>query len=311
MNEVILSNMLGCQTYCISDSPSNRYCLIGPIECNEKLIEVFKKGITVKLKYVEKRVLDTFTDNGIDLSNYTHCIIVKRDFYLAWQQQNINDMNNFVIDTPDNFWQIRWLDKYMEGHKGFIAGGCFKNILSGEKVKDIDIFFESESDFQEAVDLFNDEKHQKEGWKFKYRNEKVCAFQKEEEKVWVEFIESEFGKPEAILRSFDFTVAKMAYYKEPKYEEKEDDYFPFSSTDIVGYEYKLLYHDKFFEHLHMKRLVIDENIPFPVSTWERSYRYKGYGYNMCRETKKKLLQALKGVNVEEEDVSLYTTGGWD
>lgn len=97
----------------------------------------------------------------------------------------------------------------------------------------------------------------------------------------------------------------------PKYEEKEDDYFPFSSASIVAYEYKLLYHEKFFEHLHMKRLVIDENIPFPVSTWERSYRYKGYGYNMCRETKKKLLQAIKGVNVEEEDVSLYTTGGWD
>lgn len=86
---------------------------------------------------------------------------------------------------------------------------------------------------------------------------------------------------------------------------------PFSSASIVAYEYKLLYHEKFFEHLHMKRLVIDENIPFPVSTWERSYRYKGYGYNMCRETKKKLLQALKGVNVEEEDVSLYATGGWD
>lgn len=51
---------------------------------NEKLIEVFEKGITVKLKYVEKRVLDAFTDNGIDLSNYTHCIIVKRNFYLAW-----------------------------------------------------------------------------------------------------------------------------------------------------------------------------------------------------------------------------------
>ena len=40
----------------------------------------------------------------------------------------------------------------------FIAGGCFKNILFGERVKDIDIFFESESDFQEAVDLFNDKK---------------------------------------------------------------------------------------------------------------------------------------------------------
>ena len=97
---------------------------------------------------------------------------------------------------------------------------------------------------------FNDEKHQKEGWKFKYRNEKVCAFQKEGEKVWIEFIESEFGKPKEILRSFDFTVTKMAYYKEPKYEEKEDDYFPFSSASIVAYEYKLLYHEKFFEHLH-------------------------------------------------------------
>lgn len=84
-----------------------------------------------------------------------------------------------------------------------------------------------------------------------------------------------------------------------------------TDASIVAYEYKLLYHEKFFEHLHMERLVIDENIPFPVSTWERSYRYKGYGYNMCRETKKKLLQAIKGVNVEEEDVSLYTTGGWD
>lgn len=132
-------------------------------------------------------------------------------------------MNNFVIDTPDNFWQIRWLDKYMEGHKGFIAGGCFKNILSGERVKDIDIFFESESDFQEAIDLFNDEKHQKEGWKFKYRNEKVCAFQKEGEKVWIEFIESEFGKPEEILRSFDFTVARN-----PKLKNllKDGEYIP-------------------------------------------------------------------------------------
>ena len=131
-------------------------------------------------------------------------------------------MNNFIIDTPDNFWQIRWLDKYMEGHKGFIAGGCFKNILSGERVKDIDIFFESESDFQEAIDSFNDEKHQKEGWKFKYRNEKVCAFQKEGEKVWIEFIESEFGKideknknPELTsINTFNDTVKKANEIKD-------------------------------------------------------------------------------------------------
>ena len=44
---------------------------------------------------------------------------------------------SYKENTPDNFWQIRWLDRYMEGHNGFIAGGCFKNILSGERVKEI------------------------------------------------------------------------------------------------------------------------------------------------------------------------------
>lgn len=30
------------------------------------------------------RKFDIVLDNGINLSNYTHCIIVKRNFYLAW-----------------------------------------------------------------------------------------------------------------------------------------------------------------------------------------------------------------------------------
>ena len=35
----------------------------------------------------------------------------------------------------------------MMGHKGYIAGGCFKNIFNGEKIKDIDIFFDDEEEF--------------------------------------------------------------------------------------------------------------------------------------------------------------------
>lgn len=102
MNEVILSNMLGCQTYCISDSPSNRYCFIGPIECNGKLIEEFRKGIIVKLKHVEKRVLDTFKENGVDLDNYTHCVIVKRNFYTEGSQScawHVNFSNGSTLSN--------------------------------------------------------------------------------------------------------------------------------------------------------------------------------------------------------------------
>ena len=46
---------------------------------------------------------------------------------------------------------LNWLDQFMVGHKGFICGGYFKNIFSKEKVNDLDIFFESKADFDEAV----------------------------------------------------------------------------------------------------------------------------------------------------------------
>lgn len=43
-------------------------------------------------------------------------------------------MNNFIIDTPDNFWQIRWLDKYMEGHKGLYISNT-RSCRIQEKIK--------------------------------------------------------------------------------------------------------------------------------------------------------------------------------
>lgn len=160
----------------------------------------------------------------------------------------------YIKNIPENFWFLRFLDEFMEGHKGFIAGGCFKNILSKEKVKDIDIFFESSYDFQEAVDYFNDLVEKGE-WKFKYRNEKACAFQKVGASMWVELIESVFGTPEQILDKFDFTVTKFAYYKEKVFDNADvddvsdtDDKFSvldeFFRLETEGWhwEYKLLYH---------------------------------------------------------------------
>lgn len=65
-NEVVISNVEGVK-----------------YEIDLRFLE-FVERTGKEPEYVEKRVLDTFTDNGIDLSNYTHCIIVKRNFYLAW-----------------------------------------------------------------------------------------------------------------------------------------------------------------------------------------------------------------------------------
>ncbi len=64
----------------------------------------------------------------------------------------------------------------------------------------------------------------------------------------------------------------------------------------------------FFEHLQMNRLVIDNLILFPVSTFERSYKYRDYGFRLCKESRIKLLQAINEQEfIDEADfiASLY------
>lgn len=46
----------------------------------------------------------------------------------------------FVKRKREEFYNLAFLDNFMIGHKGFIAGGCFKNIFYKEKIKDIDVF---------------------------------------------------------------------------------------------------------------------------------------------------------------------------
>ena len=50
-------------------------------------------------------------------------------------------MNEYKEKLANQINKVRFLDIYMEGHRGFIAGGCFKNIFNNEKIKDIDMFF--------------------------------------------------------------------------------------------------------------------------------------------------------------------------
>lgn len=52
-----------------------------------------------------------------------------------------------IKQDRENFHMLNFLDKFMMGHKGYIAGGCFKNIFNGEKIKDIDIFLITRKNF--------------------------------------------------------------------------------------------------------------------------------------------------------------------
>lgn len=225
----------------------------------------------------------------------------------------------------DNYWMLNWLDEFMVGHKGFICGGCFKNIFNREKVKDLDIFFECKDDFDEAVEYFDSQTPGYEGeiirdeaYSFLYENKNVKAYKHIKTGIRIELCCKIFGKPEDILKNFDFTIVKFAYYKEEVQDEKvgpwdEEDSELVSEVgeEETHIEYRILMDDKFFEHLHMKRLVIDNEIPFPMSTFERMFRYAKYGFFPCKETKMKIILALRELTDEQVELSESLYDGMD
>lgn len=199
---------------------------------------------------------------------------------------------SIVVRDIYNYRQIWWLDKFLIGHKGYIASGCFKNIFNNERVNDIDMFFECEADFKDAQKYFKKQLEEKPSEiRFSYENKNVWAVYFIKEKVRVELIRKTFGKPKDMISDFDFTITKFAYYK--NYDNvDEDDYLAV---------YEVAFHEDFFEHLHTKRLVIDDDLPYPVSTFNRMMKYAKYGYQPCRETKIRMITELAELSIDDKD----------
>ncbi len=208
-------------------------------------------------------------------------------------------MSKFKTADIFNFRQLFFLDEFLQGHKGFIAGGCFKNIFNGERINDIDIFFRDKSDFESAKRYFEKQiKEQPNNWRKSYQNKKVWSVFSIKNEIRIELIKSVFGSPEKIISDFDFTITKFAYYSETE-KIDEDNYLS---------QFEVIYQEDYFEHLQTKRLVIDDNLPFPISSFNRSYKYQKYGYGLCRESKIKLITAiyeLPEINDAELGLSLY------
>lgn len=191
-----------------------------------------------------------------------------------------------VSKSADNFNVLHFLDVYIENTKGFIAGGCFKNIFNKERIKDVDLFFENEADFTISKMYFdrNFSLYSK-----YYENDNVVAYKDIIADLTIELCKKTYAVPKDMLEMFDFTIAKFAYYD--------------VKTSIPSGQEKIhtkhvLCDDQYFEHLFTKRLVCDDKIMFPVSTFERMIRYAGYGYMPCRETKLKILNSIIGFDGE-------------
>lgn len=189
----------------------------------------------------------------------------------------------------NNFGNLKFLIKYLIGHNGYIAGGCFKNIFTDVKIKDIDMFFRNNADFLSAKALYVGKCNgDKPTFKFHYENDKVYAFKELETGIVVELIRHKFAEPEKMLSEFDFTIVKFCLYT--YFDEDED-----------SFRNEILCHKDFFEHLLMRRLVTDDKILFPASTFERVLKYSKYGFFPCHETKVKLFKEI---------IESYKTSDW-
>jgi len=190
-----------------------------------------------------------------------------------------------IIDKRENYPMLNRLNIYLkiiEGVNGFIAGGCFRSIFEGSFPKDVDIFFYREEDFIAAKEMYIGK-----DWKIAYENENAIGFYKKGY-CRVDLVRSIYGSLEYVLSNFDFTVTKFA----------------------MNSEY-ILYAETYWRDLYLKRIVCDDKIPMPIGTFERTQKYAKYGYFMCRETKAKLLQAIRNSALADIEISRSLYQGWD
>lgn len=197
-------------------------------------------------------------------------------------------MGEYILNSR-GFSGLEMLEEFLKGHKGFIAGGCFKDLL-GEETKDprdIDIWFRNEKDYQEAEEYFEklcEESQEGDvGWYRIYNTDNVRGFWNYEKDLTVELVKKTFGTPKEILDQFDFTITKFAFYP----NEEGDGYNTYYSSD-------------FFNAIEEKRVTIDYKCLHPVGTFDRMLKYAKYGYQADKESK---LLVLSKINQLDFDVS--------
>jgi hypothetical protein len=194
---------------------------------------------------------------------------------------------DYIVTPMEDFRQLGYLKRFLNLTGGFIAGGAFKNIFNGEPVKDLDIFFQSEAAWWKAV-----KKLKRKGYTQIYKNARVRAFKDPITGIRLELIGAktdpefqsnpvDYESVENTIKMFDFTVTKFAVARK-------------------GDIFYAVYHPKFFEHLHLKRLSIDAEMVKPLSTFERTLRYVSYGYKLCRDSKIELINAIQETEFEPE-----------
>lgn len=207
------------------------------------------------------------------------------DSYEDWAADEYNAYaEKFIPDDDRNYSQIHFIKGLLAGTHGYVAGGCFKDILNGKKPRDLDVYFANDIDFNEAVGLFDGKVAQGTAYKgYSTKNVKAYSYKG----YTLELVDNWHTDIVDLLMRFDFNIDKFAY--EPEFGN-------------------VFYYQDFFKDLVMHRLSVSGYPPFPLATYNRLFKYAKYGYTPCRETKvllAKLISKLPEVNDEDFSKDFY------
>lgn len=185
------------------------------------------------------------------------------------------------VRSASDYPQLECLYDFIKSSNEWIAGGCFKNLFLGQRPKDLDMFFATNEARQtRMVELALNE------YKKAFQSDKSTKMKNDSYSI--DIVKSDYLGLEEVLSQFDFTVTK----------------FGMRLND--NGEYEVVFHEDFFQDLIAKKLVCDNDILWPLSTFDRMLRYCRYGYAPCKETKKKLVRAMYD-HLKEHDSDVEDT----
>jgi hypothetical protein len=160
----------------------------------------------------------------------------------------------------------------------FVAGGCFKQFLTGNPIRDIDIWFSDVNEHATMVHkLTLNPNYTKE-----YASDRSVGFRHNTENVLLDLVKLRFGTPVEIISEFDFTVCQMVYY-----------------VDDAGIP-MIAHHPNFFIDLEKKQLDLDDSVK-PILTadytFNRMIKYvRDYGFTPSKNLKTWFFTKIKELN---------------
>ena len=155
-----------------------------------------------------------------------------------------------------------------------IAGGCINSLFTSSQINDIDIYFRSAKDFYY---FFNKIISRDTLCAFKYVTKKAITFcvrgnMYTFQAICIDYYENVYD----IFKSFDFTVCMGA--------------FDFSIEDFI-------LHEDFLRHNAQRKLHVNVDTKFPITSVLRLEKYKDRGYSYSKSEMLKLLMAVSNLNI--------------